>query len=341
MKLAVVGTGLIGASIGLAARERLGATVAGVDPEPGAALARGAIDEAVTLAEALDGADAAFVAVPVPVLPEIAAAVLAAAGPQCVVTDVGSVKSPVVAAVDDERFVGGHPLAGSEQGGAAGARADMFDGAPWFLTPTRTTSGIQLERLHRLLSGLGARPSVIEAEAHDQAMATVSHLPHVLANVLVALTGESGDGWASAGPSFRDATRVAGANPELWAGIYASNAGALGAAIERTIAALSDVRGRLAAGESLQDWQADAAGLRAALRAAGAGGELAELHVVVPNRPGVIADIALTLSREGINIADMSLAPSIDMATGSLDLSVPAGSEGRARELLAELGLSA
>lgn len=338
MKIAVIGTGLIGASIGLAARQRLGATVAGVDPDPGPALAAGAIDEAVSLAEALDGAEAAFVAVPVPALPETTTAVLAAAGPQCAVTDVGSVKSPVVAAVDDERFVGGHPLAGAEQGGAGAARADMFEGAAWYLTPTHRTSGIALEHVHRLLAGLGARPSVIEAEAHDRAMATVSHLPHVLANVLVALAG---DAPSATGPSFRDATRVAGANPGLWAGIYAGNAQALGEEIDRTVAALQDVRGRLGAGESLEGWQAEAAGLRGALRAAGAGGELAELHVVVPNRPGVIADIALTLSREGINIADMSLAPSIDMATGSLDLSVPAGREVRARELLAELGLTA
>jgi prephenate dehydrogenase len=338
LRIAVIGTGLIGASIGLAARERLGASVAGVDPDPGPALAAGALDEAVSLAEALDGAEAAFVAVPVPALPETAAAVLAAAGPQCVVTDVGSVKSPVVAAVSDERFVGGHPLAGAEQGGAGAARADMFEGAPWFLTPTHTTSGIQLERLHRLLSDLGARPSVIEAAAHDRAMATVSHLPHVLANVLVALAGES---LPATGPSFRDATRVAGANPALWAGIYASNATALGDAIDQAVAALQDVRGRLSDGDSLEGWQQEAAGLRAALRAESAGGELAELHVVVPNRPGVIADIALTLSREGINIADMSLAPSVDMATGSLDLSVPAGREDRARELLAEQGLTA
>jgi prephenate dehydrogenase len=338
LKVAVIGTGLIGASIGLAASERLGARVAGVDPDPGPALAAGALDEAGSLAEALDDAEAAFVAVPVPILAETVAAVLAAAGPRCLVTDVGSVKAAVVGAVDDERFVGGHPLAGAEQGGAAAARADMFEGAPWFLTPKSTTSGIHLERLHHLLAGLGARPTVIDAEAHDRAMATVSHLPHVLANVLVGLAA---DGVPAMGPSFRDATRVAGANPDLWAGIYASNADALDDAIARTIAELETVRARLRAGEPLREWQSLAAGHRGTLRAAGAGGELAEIHVVVPNRPGVIADIALTLSREGINIADMSLAPSIDMATGSLDLSVPSEHERRARELLAGLGLGA
>jgi prephenate dehydrogenase len=338
VKLAVIGTGLIGASIGLAAKERLGATVAGVDPDPEPALAAGAIDEAATLEEALDGAEAAFVAVPVPALAPTAKAAIAAAGPHCLVTDVGSVKASVVAAVGDERFVGGHPLAGAESGGAAAARADMFDGATWYLTPTSATSGIHLERLHRLLGELGARPTVIDAAVHDRAMAAVSHLPHVFANLLVELA-MAGDGVPATGPSFRDATRVAGANPALWAGIYESNRDALMKAIEHAIAGLYAVRKRLEEGGSLEDWQAEAGRKRDLLRTAAAGGELAELHVIVPNRPGVIADVALTLSREGINIADMTLAPSIDMATGALDLSVPAEHEERARGLLAGLGL--
>ena len=176
-------------------------------------------------------------------------------------------------------------------------------------------------------------------------MAAVSHLPHALANVLVgrasrALGGEAVGGWANVGPSFRDATRVAGANPELWAGIYAANREALVAELDGALSELGRMRERLVAGEDLRDWQEHAAQESDALRAARAGEELTELAVVVPNRPGVIADVALTLSREGINIADMSLAPSLDMATGSLDLSVPAGSEDRARELLAGLGLT-
>ena len=340
MKIAVVGAGLVGASIGLAARQRLGATVVGVDPDPEPALAAGALDEAAPLGEALAGADAAFVAVPVPALVRVTKEVLAQAEPGCIVTDVGSVKSALVAAIADERFVGGHPLAGAEAGGAGAARADLFDGATWYLTPTQATSGIRLEALHHLLTGLGARPAVIDHEAHDRAMAFVSHLPHVLANLLVELALEGGTVPAT-GPSFRDATRVAGANPQLWAGIYAGNRDALMHAIEHAIAGLFAVRKRLEDGVPLEEWQEKAAMRRDLLRTAAAGGELAELHVVVPNRPGVIADIALTLARAGINIADMSLAPSIDMATGSLDLSVPAEHEARARELLAGLGVGA
>jgi len=338
MKIAVVGTGLIGGSIGLAAKARLGATVAGVDPDPGPALTAGAIDSAGTLEEALAGADAAFVAAPVAALAEAIAATLAVAPPGCVVTDVGSVKRAVVASVSDERFVGGHPLAGSEASGAAHARADLFDGATWYLTPGPATAGLRLQELHRLLTGLGAKPTILDAGAHDRMMAVVSHLPHVVANVLVEGASDAlggGEGLPLTGPSFRDATRVAGANPALWGQIYAANREALLSEIDGTVERLRAVRARLAAGEDLEPWQADVARKRAQ-----AGREDAELHLVVPNRPGVVAEVALTLAREGINIGDMSLSPSTDMATGALSIWIAADRADRAVELLAELGLA-
>ncbi|MET0819311.1 MAG: prephenate dehydrogenase/arogenate dehydrogenase family protein [Solirubrobacteraceae bacterium] len=339
MKVAVVGTGLIGGSIGLAARARLGATVIGVDPAPEAALRVGAIDAAGTLEEALDGAGVAFVAVPVGMLAETVAATLVLAPPACVVTDVGSVKRALVESVDDERFVGGHPLAGSEAAGAEHAREDLFDGATWYLTPSPTTGGLRIQELHRVLSALGARPAMIDAATHDRVMAAVSHLPHVLANLLVlgasdALGGGLA-GQAGIGPSLRDATRVAGANPTLWAQIYAANRDALLAEIDAAAARLGEVRERLAAGDDLTAWQAEAGRLRQAGDDAST-----ELRMVVPNRPGMVAEIALVLAREGINIGDLSLAPSPDMATGALSIWVGAERAPRAVELLAELGLS-
>jgi len=138
--VAVLGVGLVGGSVGLAARERLGAEVRGHDPAPGVldrALEHGAIDTACGSAtEALDGAEAAFVAAPVRALPGAVGEALAAAGPSCVVTDVGSTKRELVGAVDDRRFIGGHPLAGAETAGVEHARAGLFDGATWYLTPT-------------------------------------------------------------------------------------------------------------------------------------------------------------------------------------------------------------
>jgi len=342
--VAVVGVGLIGGSVGLAARSRLGATVRGVDPQADAALARGAIDSAHRdLGDALDGADAAFVAVPVDQLADVVGEVLRVAPERCVVTDVGSTKRAVVAASRDERFVGGHPLAGSEAAGVAHAREDLFDGAVWYLTPTQTTSGVMLERLHRLVTGLGARPVAIDAATHDRMMAAVSHLPHVVANVLVGLAGRALDGerLPPTGPSFRDATRVAGANPSLWPDIYLSNRDALLPAIDDTLARLQSARDALAAGDRdrLADWQRAAAAEREALLEAGlVGGAVHELRAVVPNRPGVIADIALTLGRAGINISDMALTPSPDNTRGEVALWVAGAEAARAQELLEGLG---
>jgi prephenate dehydrogenase len=350
--VAVVGVGLIGGSIGLAARKRLGATVRGWDPSSAAldeALARDVLDRSCrTAAEAVAGADVAFVAAPVAALPQAVRAVVDAAGPDCVVTDVGSTKRSVVAAVDDARFIGGHPLAGAETAGVANARADLFDGATWYLTPTARTSGLLYERLHRLLVDLGARPAALDAETHDALLATVSHLPHVLANVLVAraarVLSEEGERLPATGPSFRDATRVAGANTAIWRDIYLANADALVAAIDDTVRRLGEVRAALEArdGDAVAAWNDGAAAERRRLLEADlAGGQVHELRVAVPNRPGVVAEVALALGRAGVNILDMALYPTADMSAGTIALWV-AGAEraGEAQALVEGLGLT-
>jgi prephenate dehydrogenase len=350
MVVAVVGVGLIGGSIGLAARERLDAEVRGFDPaESERAVARGAISVACpSVAEAVAGADAVFVAVPVGALPDVVAEALAAAGEDCVVSDVGSTKRSVVAAVDDPRFVGGHPLAGAETSGVEHARADLFDGATWYLTPTPRTGGILYERLHRLLVDLGARPSALDPETHDALLATVSHLPHVLANVLVAraarLLSEEGERLPATGPSFRDATRVAGANTAIWRDIYLANADALMAAIDDTVARLGVVRAALEArdGGAVAAWNDGARDERRRLLEADlAGGEVHELRVAVPNRPGVVAEVALAIGRAGVNILDMALYPAPDHSSGTIALWIAGERDAvQAQALVEGLGLT-
>ncbi len=363
MRIALLGVGLIGGSIGLAARDRLGAEVAGWDPSPGAlgeAVRRGALSEAVDSVEAaVAGADAVFCAAPVAALPALVARALAAAAEQCVVSDVGSTKRAVLHGIDDPRFVGGHPLAGAETAGVAHARGDLFDGATWYLTPRAHTSGELYERLHRLLRGIGARPTAIDPATHDRTLAAVSHLPHVLANVLVAQAAatlaagrETPAGAAEpappnghgfhAGPSFRDATRVAGAPSAIWTDIYLSNRDALLGEIDATIARLGDVRGVLAAGDrpAITAWnEAAAADRRALLETGLAGEELHELRVSVPNRPGVVARVALELAEAGVNIVDMVLSPAPDMTEGVIALWIAgAPAARRGEELVAALG---
>lgn len=346
MIVAIVGTGLIGGSAGMAARRRLGAHVRGTGRNAALGVELGALDEACAdLPSVLDGADVAIVCAPVDVLPQVTRDVLAAAPAGCAVTDVGSTKREVVAAAGaDERFVGGHPLAGAEVAGVKHAREDLFEGATWYLTPQPTTSGVLFERVHKLLTGIGARPEIVDPADHDRTMAAVSHLPHVLANVLVAQAAGAlgGERMPAIGPSFRDATRVAGANPELWTGIYRANREALLDAVDVTLAHLREVRASLAADDAaaLLAWQSQATVSRRALLEAGlAGGPVTELRAAVPNRPGVIADIALTLGRAGINIKDMSLSPSPDNSSGVVSLWVAEGQAPAAADLVRGLGI--
>ena len=354
MRIAVLGVGLIGGSVALAARERLGADVVGWDASPAAlaeAVRLGAVQAgAGSVAEAVAGAEAVFVAVPVGVLPQVVAAALDGAGPDCVVTDVGSTKRAVVAGCADPRFVGGHPLAGAETAGVANARADLFEEATWYLTPGEATSGMLYERLHRLLHGIGARPTAIDADTHDRLLAAVSHLPHVLANVLVAqaagaLAGDGAEGdqrLPATGPSFRDATRVAGAPSAIWTDIYLSNRDTLVGEIDTVITRLAGVRAALADADAdaITAWNEDAADARRRLLDPQvAGDDLHELRASVPNRPGVVAQLALALGRGGVNIADMALYPAADMTAGVVALWI-AGAEAadRAQELVAGLG---
>jgi prephenate dehydrogenase len=226
----------------------------------------------------------------------------------------------------------------------AHAREDLFEGAIWYLTPGPTTSGILFERLHRAIVGFGARPLAIDAETHDRLMASVSHLPHVLANVLVtqAAGALGGETVPPTGPSFRDATRVAGANSAIWTDIYLGNRDALIERIDETVERLREVRAALAAGDrdAVTLWNDAAARDRKVLLEAGLeGGDIHELRASVPNRPGVIAEIALALGRAGVNIVDMALSPSADFRQGRVSLWVSGTDHAaRAEELIAALG---
>ncbi|HEX4806328.1 MAG TPA: prephenate dehydrogenase/arogenate dehydrogenase family protein [Conexibacter sp.] len=350
MRIAIVGVGLIGGSIGLAARGRLGASVSGWSRTRGTlerALELGAIDRACdSLADAVRDAEAVFVCAPVGVLPEVVRETLAAAPADCVVSDAGSTKRSVVEAVDDPRFVGGHPLAGAETAGVEHARADLFHDATWYLTPTPGATGTLFERLHRIVRALGARPATIDAATHDTMLAAVSHLPHVLANVLVAQAasalGEDGERLPATGPSFRDATRVAGANSAIWTDIYLANRDALIEQMDGAIARLRAVRETLAAADAdaVTTWNdAAAADRRRLLEAQLAGGPLHELRVSVPNEPGVVATLALELARAGVNITDMALYPAPDHREGVVALWIAGDAPAaRAESLVADRG---
>jgi prephenate dehydrogenase len=354
MRVALLGVGLIGGSIGRAARARLdGAEVSGFDPDRATiarAVGQRAIDRATTsVAEACEGAEIVFCAAPVAALPELARQALEVCGEDVIVTDVGSTKREILAAVgEDERFIGGHPLAGVETSGVSNAREDLFDGARWYLTPTASTSGVLYDRLQRTIASLGGRPQAIDAEAHDRLMATVSHLPHVVANAMVnealAELGRDSERMPEVGPSFRDGTRVAGSNPAVWGDIFEANADPVAEAVESLSRRLGEAAELIRGGdrEKVAAWHSTAAeDRRRLLETELAGGPLRELRVVVDNRPGTIAELALALSEGGVNIEDMALYPAPDMSSGAVTVWVAGDDQARrAAELIEALGHS-
>ena len=351
-RLAIVGTGLIGASVGLAAKRAGVAHVDGFDPDSGAlerAAERGAIDaSASNLGAAVAEADLAVVAAPVAELPAQVAAVLAATSDRCTVTDVGSTKGPVcAAAAGAARFIGGHPVCGSEARGAGHASANLFEGATWFLAPLPETEPERYRLVHGFVSSLGAMPVAVDPRAHDRLVSLTSHLPHALANLLVNQAGASRvDGHeplAAAGGSLRDMTRVAGANPRIWVDIFLDNAGELRTALADHRRRVEQLESALEVGDAgfLARWIAEAAGNRRRMleREFPEPGELQRLRVHIPDRPGVLAGITQALGAERINIEDFELRHFSPERGGLLTMLVSGGGEARrAADLLEAQG---
>jgi prephenate dehydrogenase len=352
VRLAIVGTGLIGTSVGLAAKRAGADAVCGfdLDPEVSAAAAeRGGVDEVVTsLDEAVAEADLAVVAAPIAQLPREVAAVLAATGEATTVTDVGSTKVAIcAAAAGSPRFVGGHPICGSHARGPEHATADLFDGATWFLAPLATTDPDRYRLVHGFVAGLGATPVAVDPRAHDRLVALTSHLPHVLANLLVNQAGstriEGHEPLAAAGGSLRDMTRVAGANPRIWVDIFLDNAEAIREALGEHRRRIEQVETALDEGDAgfLARWIGEASENRRRMLADAypSPGELQRLRVHVPDRPGVLAGITQALGAERINIEDFELRHFSPERGGVLTVLVTGEDEaGRAARLLEAQG---
>jgi len=351
-RLAIVGTGLIGASVGLAAREAGVDEVRGWDVDEDAlnvAAQRGAIEPTASLAEAVTDAELAVVAAPVASLPTEVSAVLEASGNGTTVTDVGSTKGAITSTVTDARFIGGHPVCGSEARGPAHATGELFRGATWFLTPVAATEPDRYRTLHGFVAALGAVPVAVDPQAHDRLVALTSHLPHALANLLLNQAGtnriEGHDPLAAAGGSLRDMTRVAGANPRIWVDIFLDNADALAAALAEHRRRIEQVERALAGGDAgfLARWIAEAAGNRRRMLAEAyeQPGALHRLRVHVPDRPGVLAGITQALGAARINIEDFELHHMSRERGGTLTLLVSGeGDAQRAGDLLEAQGYS-
>jgi prephenate dehydrogenase len=352
-RLAIVGTGLIGASIGLAAKRAGVERVSGYDADPealGVAAERGALDSAATsVVEAVEDAELAVVATPVATLGSQVGAVLSASN-GATVTDVGSTKGRLTADVGERaRYIGGHPVCGSEARGPAHASAELFDGATWFLTPVAETEPERYKELHGFVGSLGAVPVAIDPAAHDRLLALTSHFPHALANVVLNHAGSlrvhGHEPLAAAGGSLRDMTRVAGANPRIWIDIFLDNAEELRAALGEHRRRVEDLEQALASRDAgwLARWIGEAGVNRRRLleEAFADVGELQRVRVHVPDRPGVLSGITQALGAEQINIEDFELQHLSPERGGTLSVLVAGEREAhRAAELLEAQGYS-
>jgi prephenate dehydrogenase len=325
----VFGTGLIGGSVGLALRER-GWHVSGVDIADG--LAARAVELGALTVEGVDRqADLVLVATPVSAAAAVINEVLASGAwsPEVIVTDVGSVKGPLVAAVDHPRFVGGHPMAGSEQVGVEGASGDLFVGATWVLTPTATTDPDAFALVRNVLADLGADVVALAPAQHDALVAVVSHVPHLTAATLMDLAVGLGQEHAAllqlAAGGFRDMTRIAAGQPSIWPDICEDNAEAIVATLDLLIEALGAMRRRVAEHDhdSLLEILSRAADARRVLSdRAPLPEELVEVRIPMLDRPGALAEVTVLATELGINILDVEIAHSVAGNRGVLVLVV-------------------
>jgi prephenate dehydrogenase len=340
----VVGTGLIGSSIGMALRAA-GWHVTGRDRDADRALA--ALDGGALDAIGDDpGADVTFVATPVAAVPgEVRRALASTSG---LVTDVASVKAPMVELMADPRYVGGHPMAGSEQDGVAGARADLFVGATWVLTPVPGTDDAAFARIRSVVSALGADVVALPPQDHDRMVAVVSHVPHLTAATLMALADERSDEHRAllrlAAGGFRDMTRVASGHPAIWPDICAANADAIVEALGSLIDELSVVRDVVAAGDrdALVGRLERARVARRNLPARLVGAEdLVEVRLPIADEPGALARVLLRAAELDVSVADVEIAHSVEGDGGVLVLVVQAEPAARLVRALAASGVPA
>jgi prephenate dehydrogenase len=269
-RLAIVGVGLLGGSVAKAARARgIAQEIVGVGRDVGrldAARRDGAADRVTTdLADGVRDADVVVLGAPVVTLLSLLEAVASVVSPETIVTDVGSTKGAIVAAAErlrrvrPLRFVGSHPMAGSEKSGYAHARTDLFDGATVIVTPTETSEPTAVKTVTALWEALGAgRVVTLDPDAHDRAVAAISHLPHLVAFALVDAVERFEPGaFDVAARGFRDTTRIAAADPTMWEEIFLANRTAIAAGLEQFRDSLSDLARLVADG--------DGAALRAAI----------------------------------------------------------------------------
>jgi prephenate dehydrogenase len=331
----ILGTGLIGASIGHGLRAA-GWDVTGWDPDPG--VAARALQLGAVVALASDEAELAASSLDLLVLagpPGAIIATVAAIDPPALTMDVAGVKQPVVAAARPRRFVGTHPMAGRELTGPEAASPALFRGAAWVVV-TDDAAAADLAAVDDVIRTLGARPVHMTAREHDDAVAMISHLSQVVAATLLTEASDRTRALDLAAGSFRDLTRVAASDPEIWASLLAANQPAVVAAVEDMRRRLAQVVDLLQAGDTagLRRMLEDARRLRRSLAP-----PMVAVQVALADEPGEIAKVGHALEASGVDVRDLQLRHAPHGGGGVLTLSVRPGDGEPLRQALVSEGL--
>ncbi len=351
-RVGILGLGLIGGSLAKALRVKAGIPfIAAVDTDPETgrmALADKVIDRFATPDEGyalLDGLDLVLLCTPLAVILDIL--------PQLrtlkigIISDVGSVKAPVMEKVDLPNFVGGHPMAGSERHGYACSNASLFENAMYVLCvgDDSGVSAVRLKAFEGLIRAIGAIPVRMEAGEHDRRVAAISHLPHIAASALSLLAARLDDGQlaALAAGGFRDITRIASSDAALWADISGASAGSLTPVLSQYIDLLSEVREHLKDGDrrATESFFAQAAHYRNSLPTGGRGAldATSSLTVYLVDKPGELGAITTLLGKEGINIRNINIRNFRTYEGGQLHLLLENSAQAvRAYSILKEAG---
>lgn len=340
----VVGIGMVGASVAAGLRQR-GWHVTGHDIDSDRvdeAERRGVVD-AVGIDPA---AELSFVATPVSAVTGCVRTLMSEQL-DATITDVASVKAPIVRALADARFVGGHPMAGSERSGLDGTDPNLFDGATWVLTPSVTTDPERYLQVRDVVNQMGADVITLDAFEHDQIVATVSHVPHLAASALMAGAIDHADRQAAllrlAANGFRDMTRIAAGHPGLWADIAIENADAIVESLGRLVTQLDSVRRLVANGEreGLERFLGAAATARRELPLRqGRPAELHLLRIPISDRPGALGAAFAVFADVKANVEDVEIEHDTKGDRGTLVVTVAAEVIGAVQKALAERGLA-
>ncbi len=342
-EIAIVGLGVIGGSMGLAVKRFLpGIKVVGTDISPAVieeALAAGVIDRgSKNLQEAVQEAEVVFLAVPMRAMQQVCREMASSLKTGTIVTDVGSTKAALVKVIREElpsgiKFLGGHPMAGSEQRGLKGAGELLFENAAYILTPVDGNDIAAVQTVRDIVEGIGAQVILMSPQEHDNRVAAVSHLPHVVASAMVSTVGKmeenKGGYFTLAAGGFCDSTRIAASQSEMWCNILLHNEDAILPSLKEFIESLKEYETAIANKdkvsllkllEQARVWrEAVPTGLKGILP------QLYELSVTVPDQPGVIGDISNLLGRNGINIADIEIMRVREEGGGTIRLGFAQG----------------